>query len=139
MELTELLTVILLISGSLLCIALIYFVFRIVNSVNYIRLNLESLSIKLNPLIDSMLIGSEKLNNITKVVESQLQMTGSVISSIREHVDKILNVENKIRNGIENAVMPIIRNANAIGIGIASFWTSYKHKKKENISSREIF
>ena len=94
MELKELLTVILLISASVLCIALIYFVFRIVKSVHSIRLDLESLSVKLNPLIQSMLIGSEKINRITNEVESQLQMSRSMLNSIRERVDKILNVEN---------------------------------------------
>ena len=131
MELTEILTVVLLISASVFCIVLIYFVYRIVKSVHSISLILKSLSIKLNPLIDSMLKGSEKINHITYEVDSQLQMTRSVISSIREHVDKILNVETKIRNGIENAVMPIIRNVNAVGLGFASFWKSYKHKKIE--------
>ena len=92
MELTELLTVILLVSASLLCIALIYFVFRIVNSVHSIRLNLESLLVKLNPLIESMLIGSEKINHITSKVDSQLQMTKSMLSSIGEHLDKILSI-----------------------------------------------
>jgi uncharacterized protein YoxC len=131
MELTEILTVILLISASVLCFALIYFVFCIVKSVHSIRLDLVSLSVKLNPLIESMLIGSEKINRITNEVESQLQMTRSMVSNIREHVDKILNVETRIRDGIENAVMPIIKNVNAVGIGFGSFWRSYKAGKQK--------
>ena len=134
MELKELLTVILLISASLLCIALIYFVIRIVKSVHSIQLDLESLSVKLNPLIQSMIIGSENINSITNEVESQLQISRSMLSSIREHVDNILNVENRIRSGIKNDVMPIIKNVNAAGIGVASFWKSYKHKQIENYS-----
>ena len=129
MELQELLTVILLISASVLCIALIYFVFRIAKSLHSIRLDLESLSVKLNPLIQSMLIGSEKINRVANEVESQLQTSRSMLSSIREHVNKILNAENRIRIGIESAVMPIIRNVNAVSIGVSSFWKSYKHKQ----------
>lgn len=131
MELTEILTVILLISASVLCIALIYFLYRIVKSVHSIRLDFESLTVKLNPLIKSMLISSEKLIHISNEVDSQLQTTRSMVSSIREHVDKILNVETRIRTGIENAVMPIIKNVNAVGIGVGTFWKSYKHKKLE--------
>ena len=134
MELQELLTMILLISASILCIALIYFVFRIVKSVHSISLNIEALSIRINPLIESMLTTSEKLNHITSEVESQLQMTKSMLRSIREQVNKILNVETRIRDGIENAVMPIIKNVNAVGIGVASFWKSYKHKQIEKYS-----
>jgi len=131
MELTEILTVILLISASVLCIALIYFVYRIVKSVHSIRIDLESFSTKLNPLIESMLISSEKIIHISNEVDSQLQMSRSMISSVREHVDKILNVETRIRIGIENAVMPIIKKVNAVGIGVSSFWKSYKHNQIE--------
>lgn len=131
MELTEILTVILLISASVLCIALIYFVYRIVKSVHSIRIDLESFSTKLNPLIESMLISSEKIIHISNEVDSQLQMSRSMISSVREHVDKILNVETRIRSGIENAVMPIIKKVNAVGIGVSSFWKSYKHNHKQ--------
>ncbi len=131
MELTEILTVILLISASVLCIALIYFVYQIVKSVHSISLDIETLSLRLNPLIESTLELSNKINLITYEVDSQLQMTRSMVSSIREHVDKILNVETKIRNGIENAVMPIFKNVNAVGIGIASFWRNYKPGKQK--------
>ncbi len=131
MELTEILTVILLISASVLCIALIYFVYRIVKSVHSIRIDLESFSTKLNPLIESMLISSEKIIHISNEVDSQLQMSRSMISSVREHADKILNVETRIRSGIENAVMPIIKKVNAVGIGVSSFWKSYKRDHKQ--------
>ena len=131
MELTEILTVILLISASVLCIALIYFVYRIVKSVHSISLDIETLSLRLNPLIESTLELSNKINLITYEVDSQLQMTRSMVSSIREHVDKILYVETKIRDGIENAVMPIFKNVNAIGVGFASFWRNYKAGKQK--------
>jgi len=131
MELTEILTVILLISASVLCIALIYFVYQIVKSVHSISLDIETLSLRLNPLIESTLELSNKINLITYEVDSQLQMTRSMVSSIREHVDKILYVETKIRDGIENAVMPIFKNVNAVGIGVASFWRNYKAGKQK--------
>ena len=126
MELTEILTVILLISASVLCIALIYFVYRIDKSVHSISLDIETLSLRINPLIESMLMSSEKINHIADDIDSQLQITRSVVSSTREHVDKILNLETRIRDGIENAVMPIFKNVNAVGVGVASFWRNYR-------------
>lgn len=128
MELAEILTVILLISASVLCIALIYFVYRIVKSVHSISMNIQELSYKISPLVESTLKLLNKINLITYEVDSQLQMTRSMLSSIREHVYKILNVETRIRSGIENTVMPIIKNVNAVGIGVGSFWKSYKQK-----------
>jgi hypothetical protein len=132
MNVIETLTIVLLISASLLCIALIYFLYKIVKSVHSISLDIGSLSFRINPLIESILIVSEKINHITNEVESQLLMTRSIVCDIRDRVDKILNVETKIRNGIENAVMPLVKNINAVGIGVGSFWRNYKtdkHKK----------
>lgn len=134
MELTEILTVILLISASVLCIALIYFLYQIVKSVHSISLNLERSLFKLNPLIESTIELSEKINYITSEVKSQLQMVRSMVSDVRERVDKILITETKIRNGIENTVMPIVKNINAVGVGVGSFWKNFKRKSiKENI------
>ena len=128
MNLTEILTVILLISASALCIALIYFIYQIVKSVQSISLNIEEFSFNFNPLIQSTLELSEKLNHITNEVESQLQISKSIFSDIRVQADKILNIETKIRNGIEDAVIPLGKNLHAVGKGIESFWRSFRNK-----------
>jgi len=128
MNLTEILTVILLISASALCIALIYFIYQIVKSVQSISLNIEEFSFKLHPLIESTLELSEKLNHITYEVESQLQISKSIFSDIRVQADKILNIETKIRSGIEDAVIPLGKNLHAVGKGIESFWRSFRNK-----------
>ena len=129
MNLTEILTVILLISASALCISLIYFIYQISKSVHSIDANIQELSIKINPLIQSALELSEKLNHITYEVESQLQISKSIFGDIRERADKILNIESNIRNGIEDAVIPLVKNLHAIGNGVESFWRSYRNKK----------
>ena len=128
MNLTEILTVILLISASALCIALIYFIYQIVKSVQSISLNIEEFSFKLHPLIESTLELSEKLNHITYEVESQLQISKSIFSDIRAQADKILNIETKLRSGIEDAVIPLGKNLHAVGKGIESFWRSFRNK-----------
>jgi uncharacterized protein YoxC len=128
MELVEILTVILLISASVLCIALIYFLYQIVKSVHSFSLNVKALSFKLDPLIESVIELSEKINSVTDEVESQIQIVRSMITDVKDRIDKILNVESKIRDGITNTVMPTIKNINAVGIGVSSFWKSYKLK-----------
>ena len=128
MNVTEILTIILLISASALCIALIYFFYQIVKSARSISLNIEEFSFKLNPLIQSTLELSEKLNHITYEVESQLQISKSIFSDIRVQADKILNIETKIRNGIEDAVIPFGKNIHAVGKGIDAFWRRFRNK-----------
>jgi len=126
MNITEILIVILLISASALCIALIYFHFLIAKSVQTISSKFESLSIKIRILVDSALDLSKKIDDVTNEIESQLKVSRSIVSDVREFADKLLNVETKIRDGIIKAVVPLAKNFRALGKGVGSFWRNYK-------------
>ena len=128
MNTIEILTVILLISASALCIALIYYVQQIVKSVHSVSTDIHGLSYKLNPLIESTFVLSGKLAHITDEAESQLLISKSIVSDIRDRTDKILNIETKIRNRVEDTVMPIVKNINAVGIGVGAFWRKFRNK-----------
>ena len=128
MNTIEILTVILLISASALSIALIYFIYQIVKSVHSISADIKGLSFKLSPLIQSTFVLSEKLTHVTDEAESQLQISKSIVSDIRDRADKILNVETKIRNGLVDAVVPILNNFQALRKGISTFWRNLKSK-----------
>ncbi|MCJ7554723.1 MAG: hypothetical protein MUO34_12670 [Ignavibacteriaceae bacterium] len=128
MDTIEILIVILLISASALCIALIYFVYQVVKSVHSISTDIQGISYKLSPLIQSTFVLSEKLIHVTDEAESQLQISKSIVSDIRDHADKILNVETKIRNGIEDAIIPVVKNLHAVGKGVESFWRRFRNK-----------
>ncbi|MFO7525902.1 MAG: hypothetical protein R6W68_10635 [Ignavibacteriaceae bacterium] len=127
MDTIEILTVILIISSSLLCNALIYFVFQLAKSLRSIEVDVKSVSFKLAPLIQSTLLLSEKLIHITGEAESQLLITKSIVNDVRDRADRILSVETKIRDGIEDAVMPVFNKINAAGKGIQAFWKKYKN------------
>ena len=133
MDTIEILTIILLILSSTLCIALIYYIYQFVKSVHSISAEIQGLSHRLNPLIKLAMELSEKLTRVTDEAESQLQTSKSVVGDIRDRVDKILNVESKIRVRIENTVIPLIRNFRALYKGIDSFWKNLKANRR-NIS-----
>jgi predicted PurR-regulated permease PerM len=128
MNTIEILTVVLLISSSVLCFALIYFIYQVVKSVHSISANIQGLSYKLNPLIQSTLVLSEKLTHITDEAESQLQISKSIVSDIRENADIIINMETKIRDGIEDTAIHLFKKFQALGKGVVSFWKYYKSK-----------
>jgi len=128
MDTIEILTVILLISASALCIALIFYIYQIVKSVHSVSSDIQGLSYNLNPLIQSTFVLSEKLTHITDEAESQLQISKSIVSDIRDRADKILNIETKIRNQVEDTLMPIVKNINAVGIGLSAFWRKFRNK-----------
>lgn len=128
MTITEILTGLLLISASALCIALIYYIQKIVKSVQSINDNIKELSSEFKPLIQSTLELSDKLNQITNDTRSQFNVAKSIISDFRERADRILNLESKIRGGFEDAIMPLINNLHAVGKGVETFWRNFKNK-----------
>ena len=128
MDTIEILTVILLISASILSLALVYFVYKFIKSVRSIGADIKALSDKLIPILKSTFTFLEKLTHISDEVESQLQISKSIINDIRDHTDKILNVVTKIRNGVEDTVIPILNNIKAVYKGTNSFWKTLKSK-----------
>jgi len=124
----QIFTVVLIISAALLCFALIYYLNKIVKSVQSVNSDIKELSSNLKPLIQSTLTLSDSLNNITSNVKDQLQITQSIVGDFRERADKILNIESRIRNGFEEAVMPLVQNLHAIGRGVETFWRNFKSK-----------
>jgi uncharacterized protein YoxC len=134
MDTIDVLTIILLISASALSLALIYFVYKFIKSVRSIGVDIKELSDKLSPLLRSAFNFLEKLTRITDEAESQLQISKSIVSDIRDRTDKILNVETKIRNGISDAAAPLLNNIQAISKGISSFWKALKINRRNNLA-----
>ena len=128
MDIVQILTIVLIVSASALCIALIFYLNKIVKSVQSVNNDIHELSANLKPLIQSTLELSDNLNKITSDAKDQLKISRSIISDFRERADKILSIENKIRSGVEDAVMPFVKNLHAIGIGFESFWRNFNNK-----------
>ncbi|MBK7629598.1 MAG: hypothetical protein IPJ23_02555 [Ignavibacteriales bacterium] len=128
MNLTEVFTIVLLLSASALCIALIFYLNKIVKSVQSINSNIHDLSANIKPLIQTSMELSDNLNKMTSNATEQLNISKSIISDIRERADKLLSIEYKIRSGVEEAVLPFVKNLNAVGKGVESFWRNFKNK-----------
>lgn len=128
MDTIQIFTIVLIISASALCIALIYYLNKIVKSVQSINRDVKELTANLKPLIHSTLELSENINKITFEAKDQFNISRSIVTDFRERADKILNIENKIRSGVEDAIVPLIKNIHAIGVGFESFWRNFKNK-----------
>jgi uncharacterized protein YoxC len=128
MDTVQILTIILIVSASALCIALIYYLNKIVKSVQSINKNINELSANLKPLINSATELSDNMNKITYEAKDQLRISRSILSDFRERADKILSIEDKIRSGVEDTVMPFVKNLHAVGKGVESFWRNFKNK-----------
>ena len=128
MDIIQILTIVLIVSASALCIALIYYLNKIVKSVQSINKDMNELSANLKPLIQSATELSDHIYKITSEAKDQLRISRSILSDFRERADELLSIEDKIRSGVEDAVMPLFKNLNAVGKGIESFWRNFKNK-----------
>ena len=130
MEPINILNIVLLVCASLLCIALIIYLYRITKSINRIEKEVTELTDKSKPLIVSVNSFSEKLNTIADEAKGQVDVIKDVISEAKEHADKILELEEKVRRGVEEPVSDLIKNLSAIVNGINTFWNTYKGKHR---------
>lgn len=128
MDTIQILTIVLIVSASALCIALIYFLNKIVKSVQSINKDINELSANLKPLIKSYTELSDSLNKISSEAKDQFRISRSILNDFRDRADKLLSIEDKIRSGVEDAVMPLFKNLNAVGKGVETFWRNFKNK-----------
>jgi uncharacterized protein YoxC len=120
--------IILLLCASALCIALIIYLYKITKSIKNIESEVRGLAVQAQPLLTSAGSFSEKLNNIAEEATGQVEVIKNIISDVKDHADKILELEAKVRKGIEDPVSDIIKNLSAILNGINTFWKTYKGK-----------
>lgn len=126
MNVVTVLTVILLLSASLLCLALIYYLYKITKSFEEIKNDVNEFAADMKPLIASTTELSEKLANITSEARGQMQMTRDMVMNVKHRVDMILGFEERIRKGIEEPVLGLVRNVSAVVNGVNAFWNAYK-------------
>jgi uncharacterized protein YoxC len=126
MNLTDILTVILLISASALCIALIFYLAKITSSVKAMQKDLNEISAKINPLIVNVSELTEKISTITEDAKGQIQTSKNIVQSVKSRVDTILSLEERARDGIEGPLMTLVNNFRAIANGLNTFMSHFK-------------
>ncbi|NWF50748.1 MAG: hypothetical protein HXY49_09415 [Ignavibacteriaceae bacterium] len=128
MDLITVFTIVLLISASALCLALILYLGKITRSVKEIESNVRQLSSDLKPLLISSTTLSEKIIRLADEARSQISSVQGIVKDIRGRVDKILSLEEKIRSGFETPLNSLLKNLTAISSGFEAFWNTYKRK-----------
>ena len=126
MSLIDILLVILIISASALCVALIIYIGKITSSLNQIEKDIKSVSVEINPLISSITNLSESLTEISENAKDQVYTVRGIINSVKNRVDTILQLEEKVRGGIEGPILSVATNIKAISNGINTFLKSFR-------------
>ena len=123
--------IILLLAASALCIALIIYLKSITQSIKAIEGDIKGLSDELKPLIATATELSESLNDISDKANSQLDVSKEIIFNVRDRVDKILELEEKVRKGVEEPAMQLVKNLSAVVNGVNTFWSAYTNRSKQ--------
>ncbi len=128
MSIIDILLVILLIAASALCIALIYYLRIITQSIKAMQADVDELSKNMQPLITTTSELAKNISEITESAKDQVDATKSVVLSIKNRVDTILEFEEKVRKGIEGPVMTFIKELTAINKGLNTFLSYFRKK-----------
>jgi uncharacterized protein YoxC len=101
MPVLDIFYIILLLSASVLCIALIIYLNKITQSIKEIENDIRDISLQIKPLIASATNLSEKLNQISQEAKGQLNIAKDIINEIKNRIDKILEFEEKFRKALK--------------------------------------
>ena len=128
MTLTSIFYILLLIAATGLCVALIIYLNRITRSIKELERDVRNLTAEIRPLIESTLRLSDKLNQLSEDAKEPVQTAKTIMSDVKNRVDTILELEEKIRGGFEGSVTGLIRNLSAVVNGVSTFWNAYRKK-----------
>jgi uncharacterized protein YoxC len=128
MEIANIFYILLLASASGLCIALIYFLFKITGSIKRIEHDIRDLTSQAKPLIASALVLSEKLKFISDEAKQPIMVLKEIVEDIKDRINVILELEEKLRKGVEGPLTRLLNSVSGVSNGINAFWDSYKRR-----------
>jgi uncharacterized protein YoxC len=128
MTVVEVFTIVLLISASALCVALIIYLKKIAQAINGIEGDVKDMSLQVKPLIASTTNLSEKLNKLSEDAKQPVMMVKEITGDIKNRIDTVLAFEEKLREGIEEPANRIIQSLSAIANGVNAFWNAYRRR-----------
>ena len=126
MTLIDVLTVVVLILVSALIVFLIVYLGKITRSIQDLQKDLSDLSDRVEPLVSSLSDLTSKLSDLSDQAKRQLEATKGIVFSVRDRVEKILEFEEKIRDGINGPVSGFLNQLKAISNGVSTFLSYLK-------------
>ncbi|NCS89169.1 MAG: hypothetical protein AUK34_13625 [Ignavibacteria bacterium CG2_30_36_16] len=126
MDVTDVFLVILLVSASILCWALVFYLNRITKSVGRIEADINDISDQFKPLIVTTTDLSDKLKENAFDVKRLIGNAQSVVDEVKYRVDSILEIETKVRHRLEGPIFELTKNISALINGVNAFWNAYR-------------
>ena len=126
MTLIDVFTVVVLILVSALIVFLIVYLGKITRSIQDLQKDISDLSDRLKPILSSLSDLTSKLSDLSDQAKRQLEATKGIVFSVKDRVEKILEFEEKIRDGINGPISGFLNQLRAISNGVSTFLSYLK-------------
>ena len=126
MNVIDILLIILILSASVLCIFLIFYLKKLVDHVEAVRKDVHELVEKTTPVLENLDDVTRRANRIVLEVENYWNEIDSSIKKVRERISGLTSL--KRYTDAENPVSELIKNVKALTKGFIAFWQAIKHR-----------
>lgn len=117
---------ILFVALSVLCIYVIISLKKLTASIKKIEDNVDEISGKLSPVLKNAAVVSSNMKDITTNAKTQVEKLGSVVDSVKDTADSIIELERKAQRQIEGHVFDFLNIIASISKGVKTFLTTLK-------------
>ena len=128
-----------------LIIAVIYFIIslrkftdtadKFNQAVINVQKNIEDLKIKIEPVIENLVVIQNDIREISGGVKKQVDKVDGIVSSIKDTTDSVINLEQRIQKELETNIFDIINLINSFSKGVKTFFHVFKGKRRGNGSN----
>jgi hypothetical protein len=120
-EILTVVEIIALLSVSALAIALIFYIKNILISIRSIEKDVNHLILKAGPVFENLTNITERVNNLTQSIETQINGVLDSIDSLKEVIQDIKRFEKKIQQRVEEPILDAVSFFTAITKGVKAF------------------
>ncbi len=125
MDTVNIFYIVLLASASLLCLALVFYINKITNSIKLIEIEIKAISEQIKPLLETSVELSGKLNSLSDEAGNQVNIVKEIIGKVKDRVELILSLEEQLREGLEKPLTGLLKNLSAVSNGVSTFWKTF--------------
>ncbi|MCC6548547.1 MAG: hypothetical protein IT279_00610 [Ignavibacteriaceae bacterium] len=107
-SLISLAQLLLLLSASALCIAIIVYIGRITRKIEEMQSDIKKISEQVSPLVDSLQLISRSVAELTEKLNKQVSEVEWIVSEVKDKIETVKNFSTVFRTGIEDRMKSLL-------------------------------
>jgi len=124
MAILDILLILLIIVGIVLCIYLIITLSKLNKTLDLFQNGLQTTNDKLDPILENLNLIVEKAVNISDETQKRFNDIGNTIQSVKDTVNKF-SFRGKGYSGSKNPIQELLSNLTAVSKGVSAFWKKF--------------